>query len=161
MFLFSITAFAQYNYGDSNRIGISIGVNQFNLNTNNFQTKPGSVLSVGLSMWGNFYDDRDVAYAMQFSEKNFSVAVNSGFTKEDTNYKLSSAQTTLMLSYKIVQNHLSIEFESTSQVNGKLKTDLSNENNIIYGTTFLVKDIEDVSRFNFYPTVGITFEAKH
>jgi hypothetical protein len=102
-----------------------------------------------------------VAYAMQFSEKNFSVAVNSGFTKEDTNYKLSSAQTTLMLSYKIVQNHLSIEFESTSQVNGKLKTDLSNENNIIYGTTFLVKDIEDVSRFNFYPTVGITFEAKH
>ena len=35
----SISTFAQYKYRDSNRVGIIFGVNQFTLNTNNFQTK--------------------------------------------------------------------------------------------------------------------------
>ena len=36
--LISTAVFAQYEYRDSNRIGISFGVNQFTLNTNDFQT---------------------------------------------------------------------------------------------------------------------------
>ncbi len=153
--------FSQYNYRDSNRIGISFGVNQFDLNTNDFQTKPGSGWNGSLSMRGNYYNNWDMVYTMQFSENNFSVTTNSGFITEDTNYKLASAQISLQLSYKIIENHLSLEIGPLVQINGKLKVNQDQENNIITGTTLLAKDIVDISTFNFYPVVGITAGVKH
>lgn len=159
--LISMTVFSQYNYRDSNRIGISFGVNQFTLNTNNFQTKPGTGWNGGLSMRGNYYNDWDMVYAMQFSENNFSVTTNSGFITEDTDYKLSSAQISLMLSYKIVENHLSVEFGPLLQINGKLNLEKDQEDNIISGTTLKAKDIVDISQFNFYPVIGITAGVRH
>lgn len=158
----STSVFAQYEYRDSNRIGISFGINQFTLNTNDFQTKPGTGWNGGLSMRGNFYNNWDMVYAIQFSENNFTVETNSGFiTNEEVNYKLPSAQISLMLSYKFIENHLSVEFGPVVQFGGKLTPDKGKENNIISGTTLLVKDITDVSKFNFYPAIGITAGGKH
>ena len=159
--MITMVCFSQYQYRDANRIGISFGVNQFTLNTNNFETKPGTGWNAGLSMRGNFYNDWDMVYAMQFSENNFTVDTNSGFITEDTNYKLSSAQISLMISYKIVENHLSIEFGPLVQVNGKLNVEKGKENNIITGTTLLAKDIVDINTFNFYPVIGITAGVRH
>ncbi len=161
LFLITLASFAQYEYRDSNRIGIFFGINQFTLNTNDFQTKPGTGWNGGLSMRGNFYNDWDMVYAMQFSENNFSVATKKIFISEDTNYKLPSAQISLQLSYKIVENHLSFEFGPLVQINGKLKLEQNQENNIITGTTLLAKDIVAISQFNFYPTVGITAGVRH
>lgn len=157
----SVAISAQYKYQDSNRIGINFGVNQFMLNTNNFQTKAGIGWSGGLSMRGNYYNDWDMVYSMQFSQNNFSVATNSGFITEETNYKLSSVQISLMASYKIVENHLSVEFGPLVQVNGKLSLEKDQENNVIAGTTLLAKDITAISQFNFYPVIGITAGVKH
>ncbi|WP_304198439.1 PorT family protein [Flavobacterium alvei] len=159
--LISTICFSQYEYRDSNRIGISFGINQFTLNTNNFQTKPGTGWNGGLSMRGNYYNDWDALYAMQFSENNFSVSTNSGFITEETNYKLSSAQISFLFSYKIVENHLSIEMGPLVQINGKLSVEKDQENNIISGTTLLAKDIVDISKFSFYPVVGITAGVRH
>ena len=101
----SITAFSQYKYRDSNRIGISFGVNQFTLNTDNFQTKPDLGWNAGLSMRGNFYNNWDMVYNIQFSENNFSVATNTlTLAQEDVNYKLASAQVSLQVSYKLVED---------------------------------------------------------
>lgn len=158
----SMTAFSQYKYRDSNRIGISFGVNQFTLNTDNFQTKPDLGWNAGLSMRGNFYNNWDMLYTIQFSENNFSVATNTlTMAQEDVNYKLASAQVSLQLSYRLIENHLSIEFGPIVQVNGKLNMDNTEENNVIAGTTLLAKDIREISNFNFYPTVGITFGIRH
>ncbi len=157
----STLGFAQYNYRDSNRIGISFGINQFSLNTKNFQTKPGTGWNGGLSIRGNYYDNWDMVYSIQFSENNFSVATDSGFITENINFKLSSAQISLMASYEIVENQLSFEFGPLVQVNSKLKTDFANENNKITGTDIYAKDITDISRFNFYPVVGVTAGFKH
>jgi hypothetical protein len=160
--LFSKAIFAQYDYRDSNRIGITFGVNQFTLNTKNFKTKPELGWNAGLSMRGNFYNDWDMVYAIQFSEHNFTVATNNlSPITEEVNYKLPSAQISLQLSYVIVEHQLSVEFGPIVQVGGKLKTDYKTENNTIVGTNLLAKDIVDVSRFNFYPTVGVTFGVKH
>lgn len=161
LLLITMVCFSQYDYRDSNRIGISFGVNQFTLNTNNFQTKPGTGWNGGLSMRGNYYNDWDMVYAMQFSENNFSVTTNSGFITEETNYKLSSAQISFLFSYKIVENHLSIEMGPLVQINGKLSVEKDKENNIISGTTLLAKDIVDISKFSFYPVVGITAGVRH
>ena len=161
--LIFLASFAQYDYRDSNRIGITFGINQFTLNTNNFQTKPGQGWNGGLSVRGNFYNDWDMVYSIQFSENNFTVATKTPLThiNEEVNYKLPSAQIALQWSYKIVKNNLSVEFGPIFQLNGKLKVDNENENNSITGTDLFAKDIEDISKFNFYPTAGITFGVKH
>lgn len=160
--LISLLGFSQYEYRDSNRIGIFFGVNQYTLDTKNFDAKPESGWNAGLSIRGNFYNNWDMVYAIQFSENNFSVATKNGvLLNEDVNYALPSAQIALQLSYKIVPNHLSVEFGPLIQLNGKLKLDTENENNIISGTTLFAKDIQDISKFNFYPTAGITFGIKH
>lgn len=157
----SLTVSAQYHYRDSNRIGIFFGVNQFTLNTSNFRTKPDLGWNAGLSLRGNFYDNWDMVYAMQFSENNFAVSSTNLTLKEDANYKLSSAQVSLQISYKLIENHLSVEFGPIIQINGKLKTNDEQENNIISGTSLQVKDIVDISKFNFYPTLGITAGVRH
>lgn len=159
--LISVVSFGQYHYRDANRIGISFGVNQFTLNTSNFQTKPGTGWNAGLSMRGNFYNDWDMVYVMQFSENNFTVDTKRIVLSEETNFKLPSAQFSLMLSYKIVENHLSVEFGPVVQVNGKLKVESGSENNLISGTSLLAKDIVDISQFSFYPAVGITAGVRH
>ena len=163
LFVFtSLAVFSQYGYRDSNRIGITLGVNQFSLNTNNFQTKPGSGWNGGLSMRGNFYNNWDMVYGMQFSENNFMVATNNLLTlKEDVNYKLSSAKISMLLSYVIIDNQLSLEIGPTLQVNGKLNLDSNKENNIISGTSLFAKDIIAISNVNFFPTIGITAGVKH
>lgn len=162
LFIHSFLTFAQYGYRDSNRIGISVGINQFTLKTNNFQTKPEISWNGGLSIRGNFYNNWDMVYAMQFSENNFSVATTqNSFFVEDVKYKLPSAQISLQLSYVILESHLSVEFGPLIQLNGKLKLSADQENNTINGTTLLAKDIIDVSKFNFYPTIGITGGGKH
>ena len=102
-----------------------------------------------------------MVYAMQFSENNFSVTTNGGFITENTNYKLSSAQISLMWSYKIIESHLSVELGPLVQINGKLNVEKGKENNIITGTTLLAKDIVDISQFNFYPVIGITAGVRH
>ena len=163
MFVWSFTSiYGQYGYRDSNRIGVSFGINQFSLNTSNFSSKPDLGWNAGLSVRGNFYDNWDMVYALQFSENNFSVDTRKPtLLREDVNYKLSSAQVSFQLSYIIIENHLSIEIGPLIQFNGKLQIDKANENNMITGTTLLAKDIVDVSKVNFYPTVGLTAGVKH
>jgi hypothetical protein len=137
-------------------------VNQLTLNTDNFQTTPDLGWNAGLSVRGNFYDNWDMVYSIQFSENNFSVATRK-FNAQNiaVNYKLPSAQISLQLSYILVENHLSVEFGPIIQVNGKFKIDFEDENNTINGTALLAKDIVDISKFNFYPTVGITAGVRH
>jgi opacity protein-like surface antigen len=161
--LVAVAASAQYGYRDSNRIGITVGINQFDLSTSNFSTKPGTGWNAGLSVRGNFYNDFDMVYAMQFSENNFSVAtMNAALQHEDVEYKLPSAQISLMLSYKIVENHLSVEIGPMIQVNDKFKIDEdTNKTNTIVGTSLEAQDIVKISRFNFYPSVGITAGVRH
>lgn len=162
LILISSAVFSQYDYRDSNRIGITVGVNQLTLNTKNFTTTPEMGWNAGLSMRGNFYDDWDMVYAIQFSENNFSLNTkNSILFDEKVNQKLASAQISLQLSYRLIENHLTFEFGPLVQINGKLKTDYDKENNTISGTTLKVKDIAAINQFNFYPTVGLTFGVRH
>jgi hypothetical protein len=149
-------ASAQYGYRDANRIGIGAGINQFTLNTNNFDTKPGIGWSAGLSVRGNYYNNFSMIYSIQFSENNFEVATRDGLMREDVKFKLPSAQIALLLSYNLVENHLSVDFGPMIQVNGKMKIDEEFENNIVTGTNMTAKQLTDISKFGIFPTVGIS-----
>jgi hypothetical protein len=148
---------AQYGYRDSNMIGITLGLNQFNVNTSDFETKPGDGWNVGLSMRGNAFNDWDAIYGLQFSEYNFKVATFSPtFSERETNYKLSCANITFQLSYKFIENHLSVEFGPMVQINGDLAIDEEDENNIVKGQTLIAKDLTTISNVTIYPVVGLT-----
>lgn len=161
LLLFKTTiGFAQYGYRDSNMIGVTLGLNQFSVNTSDFESKPGTGWNVGLSMRGNFYNDWDALYGIQFSEYNFKVETISHFEQiyiKETNFKLPCANITFQLSYKIIENHLSFEFGPLVQINGKLAVEKTDEENLIIGdeeTT--AKDITNISNFSFYPLIGVT-----
>jgi hypothetical protein len=147
IFVFSAcTIFCTICYRDSNR-GNYFVANQFTLNTKNFQTKPGLGWNGGLSIRGNFY----IIYGIQFSENNFTVATKSNFlVNEDVNLKLASAQISLQLSYRLIKHILSIEFGPIVQV----VVNLSMIKQHYFRNPLLVKDIQDISKFNFYPAVG-------
>ena len=70
--LFASSIFAQYNYRDGNRIGISAGVSQTSLFTSNFDSKPEFGFAGGLSVRGNYYDNWSMIYGMQFFYNKFS-----------------------------------------------------------------------------------------
>lgn len=162
MFLFSNFVNAQYNYRDSNRIGIIVGANQFSPNSSKFDVNSEIGWNAGLSIRGNFYNDFDMVYAMQFSENNFSLASNGlGSSSKDVKYTLQAAQISLQLSYKIVENHLSVEFGPVVQVNGKLKIKDEDKLNVLNNSTLKAGEIIDVSKFNFYPAIGVTAGVKH
>lgn len=161
--LVSAAVWAQMDYRDSNRIGIIGGLNQTSLNTDNFDANPEMGWNAGLSVRGNFYNNFDMVYAIQFFEGKFSVPTTNAvlLSEEDVDLKIQGVQISLMPSYKIVENHLSIEAGPVLQVNGKLKYKSKYEDNLIDDLPVAIKDIEDVSTFNILGAVGITAGVKH
>jgi len=156
--IFSITTFAQYNYRDGNRIGISGGLNQTSLFGSNFTSKPGNGFAGGLSVRGNYYNNWSMIYGMQFFVNKFSLESN---LKQDIEYSLSGVQIRLLMSYNVIKDHISIDFGPILQVNGKMYIDNANENKILRGTTALkANQIVDGSTINGNAYIGISAGAK-
>lgn len=149
LLMLSATAFAQYGYRDGNRIGISAGVSQTTLFTNNFDAKPEMGFAGGLSVRGNYYNNWSMIYGMQFFSNNFSLM--STFDQK-IKYNIQGVQVRLLLSYNVVEDHVSLDFGPVLQVNGKLKLAGSDENKILKGTLLTADKIVDVSTVsgNFY-----------
>ncbi len=158
LLLSSTFGFAQYGYRDSNMVGITLGLNQFTLNSSDIETKPGTGWNVGLSMRGNFYNDWDAIYGIQFSEYNYKVVTKKGGISgdRDVNYKLPCANITFQFSYKFIENHLSVELGPMVQINGNAQIDKNEETNIVKGTALTAKDFTKMSNVGVYPVIGIT-----
>lgn len=141
--------FAQYGYRDGNRIGISGGISQTTLFTNNFDAHPETGFAGGLSVRGNYYNDWSMIYGMQFFSNNFSLESNFD---QKIKYNIQGVQVRLLLSYNIIQDHISLDFGPVLQINGKLKVNTSDETKILKGTNLTAEQIIDVSPVsgNFY-----------
>lgn len=150
LLLFTSTlGFAQYGYRDGNRIGLSAGISQTTLFTNNFKAKPETGFAGGFSVRGNYYNNWSMIYGMQFFANNFSL--ESTFDQK-IKYSIQGVQVRLLLSYNVVKDHVSLDFGPVLQINGKLGVASSDENKIIKGTLLQAKQIVDVSPVsgNFY-----------
>lgn len=157
MMLISSFGFAQSGYRDGNRIGISGGVSQTTLFTKNFDTKPELGFAGGLSVRGNYYNNWSMIYGMQFFSNNFSLESNFD---QKIKYNISGVQVRLLLSYNVVEDHVSLDFGPVLQINGKLKVAATDESKIIKGTLLQADDIIDVSPIsgNFY--LGVSGGSK-
>jgi len=157
LLMLSVTSFAQYGYRDGNRIGISAGVSQTTLFTNNFNAKPELGFAGGLSVRGNYYNNWSMIYGMQFFSNNFSL--ESTFDQK-IKYNIQGVQVRLLLSYNVVEDHVSLDFGPVLQINGKLKVSDSDKNKILDGTLLRAEQIQDISTFsgNFY--LGVSAGSK-
>ena len=149
LLMLSVTSFAQYGYRDGNRIGISAGVSQTTLFTNNFNAKPELGFAGGLSVRGNYYNNWSMIYGMQFFSNNFSL--ESTFDQK-IKYNIQGVQVRLLLSYNVVEDHVSLDFGPVLQINGKMKIASSDETKLLKGTLLRADQILDVSQLsgNFY-----------
>ena len=154
--LFSIVAVSQRGNKDSNRIGISGGLTQMSIFTDNFNVTPKQGWTGGFHVRGNFYNDWQMSFGMFFTDSNFSVQTRKVVSIVETNYKLSAVQIYLMPGYVISQNHLNIEFGPVLQINDKLTIDKADEANFLVDQPLLkAKDITDVSKINANIYAGI------
>jgi hypothetical protein len=149
LLMISSIGFAQYGYRDGNRIGLSAGISQTTLFTNNFDAKPELGFAGGLSVRGNYYNNWSMIYGMQFFSNNFSLESTHDQTLK---YNIQGVKIRILFSYNVVEDHVSIDFGPVLQVNGKLGIATSNEDEIIKGTLLKADDIVDVSPVsgNFY-----------
>jgi len=160
LLIFTTTIFAQYQNRDGNRIGISGGVNQSTLYTSNFNSKPGMGYAGGLSVRGNYYNDWSMIFGMQFFVNKFSLETTSASLSKETEFSLTGVQIRLLLSYNIVEDHVSFDFGPVLQVNGKMSIDSRDETNLINGTLLQSKEILDVSKINGNFYAGISAGGK-
>lgn len=149
LLLVSTIGYSQYGYRDGNRIGISAGVSQTTLFTDNFTANPELGFAGGLSVRGNYYNNWSMIYGMQFFSNNFSLESNFN---QKIKYNLQGVKVRLLLSYNVVEDHVSLDFGPVLQVNGKMKVATSDEDKVLKGTLLQADQIADISTVsgNFY-----------
>lgn len=164
VFSVSMQSYAQRNYNDYNRIGITGGLNLFDISTSDLTTDSGSGIYAGFTTRGAFYNNFDLIYGIGFNSTEVGVLgrnltdPTSTFAEQYIDYRVQSAQITLLASCNIIRHHLSIEAGPILNVSGKLKLKSDSfEDHILDGyTTLRAKDIQDITKVNFHLAGGIT-----
>ena len=144
-----LCAFSQYGNRDGNRIGLSGGISQTSLFTSNFKSEHAMGFAGGISVRGNYYNDWSMIYGMQFFANNFLL--ESTFDQK-IKYSIQGVKVRLLLSYNVVEDHVSLDFGPVLQINGKLGVATSDEDKVIKGTLLKADQIVDISPIsgNFY-----------
>lgn len=145
----------------SNGIGIGGGLTQFDVKTDNFQTKAGNGWIVGmaatLDLPHRWYT---VSYGMQVTENNMDIMGRSTLVAaaEPMEYKLMAVQAQFLFHAKIAKDYLMIDAGPMLQYNGELELgDSSQENYFVDGYSVLMAhDISDISKFNVNASIGAT-----
>lgn len=149
-----------------NFFGISAGLTQFTINTDDANVTTGSGWNAGLSTRGSLRRNLDMVYFLHLSESRFSIEANdvsNAFQPtEQVEYKLLAAKLGLLASYKIIGHNLSVEAGPILQLSDKLKYDERFENFAVTGAeTVSIDDFARASNLNFHLAGGLTFGFKH
>ena len=168
MLCFVTKSFSQKgNFRISNGIGIIGGITQFDIDTDNFNTKSSNGFIGGLMAtvdiplrWYN------VSFGMQLSENAIEISGRPDLisTQEAfVEYKMFAAQVAMLLHVKVIPNHFTIDFGPMLQYNGRLEfKDKNQEGYYINNYTNLsAQDITNISQFNFNGALGASLGIKN
>lgn len=149
-----------------NFFGISAGITQFTINTDDANVTSGNGWNAGLSTRGSLRRNLDMVYFLHLSESRFSVEGNDVSNvlqpNEQVEYKLLAAKLGLLASYKIIGHNLSIEAGPMLQLSDKLKYDEGFGNFVVTGNeTVSIDDFARTSNINFHVAGGLTLGFKH
>ncbi len=150
----------------TNGIGVGGGLTQFDIKTDNFETKEGNGwiggMAATLDLPHRWYT---VSYGMQVSESTMEIMGRSlpVSATEPLEYKLMMVQMQFLFHAKLAKDYLMIDAGPMLQYNSKLELkDDSQENYLINGyTNLMAKEISDISKFNVNASVGATAGFNH
>ncbi|NNE32337.1 MAG: outer membrane beta-barrel protein [Winogradskyella sp.] len=160
--VFVTNSYAQHRrYAIKNGVGIFGGITQFNINTDNFDTKASTGYIGGLTATVDIpHKWYNVSYNIQLSENNIDINAEDSSTsnKEYVDYKMLTAQVALLFHIKLISNIVTFDVGPMLQYNGELELkDDSKEGLFISGyDNLFTEDISDISKFNANGVVGIT-----
>lgn len=163
---FVTNSFAQ-NYQIKNGFGLSGGITQFDIITDNFSTTKGDGwlggMSATVSLPHRWYG---VSYGMQLSENKIGISgrtSNVDATSQELEYKLFTAQLAFLFHIKIIDDFFTLDAGPVLQYNSKLElTDESQENYMISGYENLkASDISEISNVNFNGAIGLSAGFSH
>lgn len=168
MLCFVTKSFSQKgNFRISNGIGIIGGITQFDIDTDNFNTKSSNGFMGGLMAtvdiplrWYN------VSFGMQLSENAIEISGRPDLVSTQeafVEYKMFAAQVAMLLHVKVIPNHFTIDFGPMLQYNGRLEfKDKNQEGYYINNYTNLsAQDITNISQFNFNGALGASLGVKN
>jgi len=157
--LIAFSAFAQYGWRDSNRIGLFFGPNFTNVMTSNtIETQSKIGWTAGAQVRGNLHNYWSGVYGVRFIESNFSVNTNTpGGKSQEVNYKTRAAQISFLFSYNLIEDVMSLDIGPVLQINSDLKFKKGLQRNTIDGTDLVVKDFTKINPINGLLYLGATF----
>ncbi len=161
---FVTTANAQ-RYKIQNGIGLQGGVTQFDILTDNFETKTNSGFIGGMAAsvdlphrWYN------VSYNIQLSQNHIDIsALESGSIMEEyVEYKMFTANISFLFHIKLIRNNLTLDIGPILQYNSDFELiDESYEGYTIKGyNNLLTEDITQISNFNANGAVGLSLGVR-
>ena len=157
---FVTTCYAQPAiYLIKNGFGITAGVTQYDIITDNFTTKSGTGWLAGMSATVDLpHKWFTISYGMQLSDNNFEIygRTPDGGGNEMIKYNLKIVQVGLTYYIKLKEDNLTFDLGPQVQYNGKLELkDGTKENYLINGyDAVTAADITDISQFNVNGLVG-------
>ncbi|GAA4967757.1 hypothetical protein [Algibacter aquimarinus] len=155
------------NYRITNTIGVTGGVTQFDIVTDNFTTKSSNGFIGGLSaiveIPVRWYD---VSFGMQLSESNIEILGRPTLisTQEEfIEYKMFAAQVAMLMHIKVAPSYFTIDIGPMLQYNGKLEfKDSSQDEYFINNYTNLsAEDITNISQFNLNGAIGASLGVRN
>ncbi len=165
---FVTVTFGQHRrYDIQNGLGIGGGLTQYNILTDNFETKQGNGWLGGMTATVDLpHRWYTVSYMLQLSESNLGISASSLLSPSSTemvDYKIMTAQVAFMFHAKVIKSNFMIDAGPMLQYNGKL--DLKDKNKgdyVITGyNTLTANEISDISKFNVNAAVGVTAGFDH
>ncbi len=160
--IFVTISFAQHKtYKIKNGIGLQGGITQFDILTDNFETKSNSGFIGGMTAsvdiphrWYN------VSYNIQLSENNIDIHAATPATsmEEYIEYKMFTAQIAFLFHIKLISNNVTLDVGPMIQYNSELELkDDSKAGYLITGyDNLFTEDITKISQFNANGAVGIS-----
>ena len=160
---FVTTTYSQHQtYLIKNGFGVTAGISQYNIITDNFDTKQGQGWVGGLSATVDIpHKPYTVSYGMQLSENYFDISGREFQNVLETKmieYKLMAVQMGFTYRIKIFSENLTIDLGPQLQYNGKLELkDDTQETYYINGyDNITAKDITNISQFNVNGMGGVS-----
>jgi hypothetical protein len=148
------------NYRISNGIGITGGITQFDIITDNFNTRSSNgfvgSLTATVDIPVRWYN---ISYGMQLSESTVEISGRPtlvSLEEEFIKYKMFAAQLAMLLHVKVIPNYFTIDLGPMLQYNSKLEfKDVNQEDYFINNYTNLTaEDITNISQFHFNGAIG-------
>ncbi|KJD34076.1 hypothetical protein PK35_04925 [Tamlana nanhaiensis] len=163
-----VTKSEAQNYRINNGFGLTGGITQFNILTDNFEVEEGNgflggfLATVDLPLkWYN------VGFGMQFSENPVKISGREtlAITTDETfiEYKLFTVQLAMLLNIKVIPKYFTIDVGPIVQYNSKFEfKDKDQESFYVNNYDNLqASDITDISQFNLNGAIGASLGIKH